>query len=191
MLVVTGLTGAGKSTVLAEVVKKKKVNVVNYGDVMLKMAQKKGIVKSRDEFSNIPGMLVTKHMALQTAAARMIKDSPKSILDTHAILSRQPQGYISGIPPVLLTRIKYDGFVFVDAPSDEVIARRRKDLASGKRMRPIPTQAQVDEDRLFSKILIGYYAGATGAPFWFIQNREGKLNEAVNQFVAILDNLGW
>ena len=185
MLIVMGLAGAGKSTVLKYFLEKNRfIRVINYGDVAVDIAIKRGLVKNRDEINLIPPEY---HSRLQKEVVSRLKDTPKTILDTHAIL-RKKEGYLPGLTPDLFKKIKVEGFVFIDAPSSEIIWRRKNDKT---RKRKILTKDEIDRDRMLSEMLIASYSAAIGAPFFLIQNRNGKINEAVKEFEKIIKFLGW
>jgi len=185
MLIVVGLAGAGKSTVLKKFLEERKdINIVNYGDIALDIALKKKFADNRDKINALPS---TRHKKLQEEVVKQLKDSPKTILDTHAILKHDP-GYIAGITPELLKKVKIEGFVFIDASSEEILLRRKKDKT---RTRKILTKEEIDNDRLLSQVLIGGWVSQTGAPFYFIHNKEGKLEEAVDEIKKIVKDLEW
>ena len=58
-VVVTGLPGAGSSTVIKEAQELKEEGVaftpLNYGDVMFEAAREEGFVEKRDELRKLPG----------------------------------------------------------------------------------------------------------------------------------------
>jgi len=184
-LIVMGLPGVGKTSVLKEAMRKikSKVTIINYGDIVAEIAK-----RNRDAILDLP---VKEHLKLQDAVvSRLVKvaNKPKTIVDTHAILRRKPLGYIAGLHPLFFKKLKVDGFIFIDAPSDQIIARRIKDKT---RERVYLSKDEIDEHRLLSKILIGAYAARTGAPFYIITNIDGKLSETADSFKSILQNIGW
>ncbi len=185
VLVVMGLPGVGKSSVVKAAMKKisSKITLINYGDIVAEIAK-----KNRDSIIDLP---VKEHLKLQDAVVKKlskIANKPKTIVDTHAILRRKPLGYIAGLHPLFFQKIKIDGFIFIDAPSDQIIARRISDKT---RERIYLSKVEIDEYRLLSKVLIGSYAAKSGSPFYIIQNIDGKLDETSNDFKSILHNIGW
>ena len=185
MLIVVGLAGAGKSTVLKKFVEERSdVKIVNYGDIALNVALKNKYVEDRDKINSLSSKV---HKKIQEDVVKQIGDTPKTILDTHAILKHDP-GYIAGITPALLKKVNVEGFVFIDASSEEVLSRRQNDKT---RARAMLTKEQIDNDRLLCKALICGYVSQIGAPFYFIHNEEGKLDRSVNEMKKIAKDLEW
>jgi len=185
MLIVMGLAGAGKSTVLQKVLEERKdITAINYGNLALDVALKSKYASDRDKINSLPS---TVHRKIQEEVVKQLKDSPKTILDTHAILKHDP-GYIAGITPGLLKKVGIDGFVFIDASSEELLSRRSRDKT---RTRAMLTKEEIDSDRLLCRMLICSWVSQTGAPFYFIHNKEGKLEESVNEMRKIAKDLEW
>ncbi|VVB73191.1 Adenylate kinase [uncultured archaeon] len=185
MLVVMGLPGVGKSSVLKGALEGRDIKVINYGDVAIEVAKKRKMTTDRDALISLP---VKAHLELQDAVVAQLKDAPKTILDTHAVLKRRPSGYIPGLTPSLFKKVTIDALVFIDAPSDEIARRRKADPA---RARPAMTVEELDEIRRFSLSAISVYSASTGAPIYVITNREGRSKEAIRGLRDIFDSLGW
>ncbi|MEM2974639.1 MAG: AAA family ATPase [Candidatus Micrarchaeia archaeon] len=185
MLIIVGLAGAGKSSVLKKFSEERRdIKIVNYGDLAFQVALKKKFTDDRDKINLLPMAI---HRKIQKEVVKRLKDSRKTILDTHAVLKHEP-GYLAGITPDLLKKINIEGFVFIDASSEEIISRRLKDKT---RTRTILTREQIDSDRLLCKMLISGWVSQTGAPFYFIHNKEGAIDKAVNELNRIVEDLRW
>jgi adenylate kinase len=185
MLVVMGLPGVGKSSILKGALEGRDIKVINYGDVAIDVAKRRKLSTDRDALISLP---VKEHLDLQDAVVAQLKDTPKTILDTHAVLKRRPSGYIPGLTPSLFKKVTIDALVFIDAPSDEIAKRRQADPA---RTRPAMSAEELDEIRRFSLSAISVYSASTGAPIYVITNREGRSKEAIQGLKDILDSLGW
>ena len=185
MLIVVGLAGAGKSTVLKKFLEERNdISIVNYGNLALNVALSGKLAEDRDRINSLPS---TTHRKIQEEVVKQLNDSPRTILDTHAILKHDP-GYIAGITPDLLKKVKIEGFVFIDASSEELLSRRSRDKT---RTRSMPTKEQIDDDRFLCKTLICGWVSQTGAPFYFIHNKEGDLDSAVGEMRKIAKDLEW
>jgi adenylate kinase len=180
MIVVVGLPGAGKTSVLNELKKVNTVQIVNFGDLISEIAIKKGLVKSRDEINNLP---VKIHKKLQKETVKRINALGKRdlIIDTHAILKKR-DGFLPGISPELLKEI--DALIFIDAPSKEIVERRKRDIS---RKREILTVEELDEHRSLCLSYLASYSSQACAPLFIIENREGKLRECVEKMLDIFD----
>ena len=178
MIIVMGLPGAGKSTVLSSL--KTDYKIHNYGDLMLEIEKKEFGIKERDEMRKLP---IEKQKLAQKlvakALAKMSKDSKKLILDTHCSVST-PSGYYPGLPFEFLKLWKVDALVLITADVGAVALRRQND-PNRKR--------DVDDVALHDQMNKGYltaYSAFTGAPAVVITNEQGKLEEAVAKLQALL-----
>ncbi|MCS7109641.1 MAG: AAA family ATPase, partial [Candidatus Micrarchaeota archaeon] len=179
MIVIMGLPGVGKSTVLKELIKiNKKIAVLNYGDIVFSLAKMKFNVSNRDQINLMP---VENHKMIQKEAIKEIKSANSKesklgkllILDTHAAI-KKPTSYLPGLTYDLLSSVPIEAFIFIDAPTHEIIERRENDL---KRKR-IPLNADdINNLREVSLSFINVYAAATGKPYYVVINRKGKMKE--------------
>ncbi len=176
MIIVMGLPGAGKTTVLKGV--KSEYRILNYGDLMFDIEKEKYGIKDRDEMRKLP---VEKQKEVQKlVAAKLSKETGKVILDTHCSVNT-PGGYYPGLPFDFLKGLKVDALVLVTADPKEVEARRAQDPT---RKRDIDDVALHDA---LNKAFLAAYSAFTGAPAVVITNRQGKLEEAVAALQKICD----
>jgi len=182
MIVVMGIPGAGKTTVLAEALKG--VNgwrVINWGDRMVELAKAQGLVKDRDEIRKLP---VEKQSKLQEDVAGMLsREKGKWILDTHCSINT-PKGYFPGLPFRLLAKLHVDHLVLIEAPVENILRRRAADAS---RARDMQSKETLEEQLFVNKALICAYAAFTGAPISFIVNEDGKLAEAAASLRRLLE----
>ena len=175
-VIVAGVPGAGKTSIMEEVAKKVNYKIVNYGDVMLQMAVEKNIVNHRDEMRKLPINLQRK---LQKEAAKKIGSMENVIIDTHLTI-KTLSGYFPGLPKWILEEIDPDLIVLVEAEPHEIMRRRKSDTS---RERDYETYEEIEEH-----IQANRYAGfacsvLTGAPIMILQNRDGMLDVAVQKFM--------
>ncbi|MCX8198158.1 MAG: adenylate kinase [Candidatus Micrarchaeota archaeon] len=179
MIIVMGLPGAGKSTVLSAA-SSAKCKLVNYGDLMLEIASKKFGVKHRDELRKLD---VAKQKQVQSAAANALaKMKGKVVLDTHCSIST-PKGYLPGLPFSLLSKLKVDCLVLITAPIEEIVERRRQDKS---RIRDEQSPESLSEHDFMNRAFLASYSAFCGAPAVVIVNRNGKLEEAQQKFLQLL-----
>ncbi|VVC03671.1 Adenylate kinase [Candidatus Bilamarchaeum dharawalense] len=175
MIIVMGLPGAGKSTVLKGL--KTDYRILNYGDLMLEIEKEHFGVKDRDDMRKLP--IEKQKKAQKMVYEKLAKEHGKVILDTHCSVST-PTGFFPGLPFDYLKLLKVDALVLVTADPKEVAERRATD----------PTRKRDDDDIfLHDSLNRGYlaaYSAFTGAPAVVIFNRQGKLEEAVAKLQAIL-----
>ena len=178
MIIVMGLPGAGKSTVLAAAAKTD-YKLVNYGDLMFDIASKNGYVKHRDELRKMDTATQKKVQSAVGDALSIMHG--KVILDTHCSIAT-PRGYLPGLPHALLSRLPVDMLVLINAPAEEILARRKSDTT---RIR----ETNIDGIREHDNVNIAFlasYSTLSGAPAVIISNRQGKLEEAQQKLLALL-----
>ncbi|MDG6997335.1 MAG: adenylate kinase, partial [Nitrososphaerota archaeon] len=129
-VVIVGIAGVGKSTVVNKLVELMaqngaKVNVVNYGTVMMEEATRIFGVKSRDDMRKLP---VEKQRDLQVYAASKISKIQDEfvVVDTHLFIATK-EGYWPGMPMDVLQALKPSHLVLVTASLEEIKKRRETD----------------------------------------------------------------
>lgn len=177
--IVAGIPGAGKTTVLNEVIKKAGIEVINYGDVMFEMAKKEGI-KDRDEMRKLP---YEKQRELQRKAAEEIAKKDNVIIDTHCTI-KTPYGYLPGLPYDVLQILKPERIILIEADVDEILQRRKKDEEI--RQRDKESKEEMEEHQLMNRIAGMSYAVLTNATLKIVKNRQGKVEEAAEEIIKAL-----
>jgi adenylate kinase len=187
VVVVTGVPGVGKSTVVAGALEKLKArgivyDLVNYGDVMLELMRERIGITDRDEMRRIPS---EPYREIQRAAAERIAEMAelKSVLvDTHCLV-KKPEGYLPGLPRWALESLGPESIVLIEAEPEEVVARRTSDVS---RHRDEELLAEVEEHQHLSRAIAMAYAALVGATVKIVKNSNGKLSEAINNMVNAL-----
>lgn len=175
MIIVMGLPGAGKTTVLKGL--KTDYNIQNYGDLMFEVEKEKFGIKDRDEMRKLS---TEKQKQVQKIIyERLSKETDKFILDTHCSVNT-PNGFLPGVPYEYLKMLKVDGLVLITADPEEVAARRANDPS---RKRDADNIALHDQ---MNKSYLAAYSALTGAPAVVITNKQGKVEDAVAKLQSIL-----
>jgi adenylate kinase len=180
MIIVMGLPGAGKSTVL-QVAKEAGWTVVNYGDMMMEIANEKYGVTDRDQLRKLPDI---KQKTVQELVASKLAQGghEKFILDTHCSINTQG-GYLPGLPFAYLPQWHVKRLVLVTAPVKDILGRRGKDRT---RVRDDQTADGLVEHEQINRSYLAAYSVLTGAPAAIIHNEDGKLQETHQKFKALL-----
>jgi len=175
MIVVFGTPGAGKSTVI----KASGVRAINFGDVMLELARSRYGIEDRDQMrKRIPPQ---EYRQLQIDTAKEIERRNPVVLDTHASI-KMPGGYLPGLPLYILEQLTVQGFVYITAKPEEIVARRQKD----QRARDAETPEQILEHERINLSMASAYAVLKGAPLKILINAEGQLEHTVEEFKKVL-----
>lgn len=193
LIIVTGMPGAGSSTVIKEGLQLRKeekggsIDFIpkNYGDIMFEVARERGLVERRDELRKLPG---EKQQEIQMIACDKIakrRESVNLIIDTHCTI-KTPSGYLPGLPEYVLRELKPDQFVLIEANPDEIFKRRSKDKT---RERDVEDKTSIEEHQFMNRAMSMAYACLTGASVKIIKNHDGALNKAAAEFFALITML--
>lgn len=180
MIIVMGLPGAGKSSVLAGV-EGMGWKILNYGTLMFEIAKERYGLSHRDELRKLP--LDKQKKVQEEVAHRLSLEKGKAILDTHCSI-KTPRGYLPGLPFSLLEKLLVDAVVLVTATPEEIMGRRKTDES---RIRDPETLDSIREHDLINKALLASYAAHRGCPARIIYNHDGKLEDAVRQLREMLE----
>lgn len=175
MIIVMGLPGAGKTTVLKNL--KTDYKIINYGDLMFEIEKEKFGIQNRDEMRKLP---IDKQKLAQTLVGEALaKMMGKVILDTHCSVST-PSGYYPGLPYSLLKNIKVDSLVLITADPKDIKKRREADQSRIRDADDIEVHDQMNRSYLAA------YSVLSGAPSVIIKNEDGKLNDSINRLQSLL-----
>ncbi|MCL4345353.1 MAG: adenylate kinase [Candidatus Thermoplasmatota archaeon] len=178
-VVIAGVAGVGKSTVLKHLAKNTSYDIINYGTLMFEMAKDIKLVESRDEIRKLN---VETQINLQKKAASTIGQMNDVVIDTHMAI-RGNQGFLPGLPEWVIRELKVSAFFLLEASPEEIKKRRDNDAS---RTRDNET---VDDIRLHQEVNRMYavsYSVYTGATVSFINNGEGKPESASEEIVRRL-----
>ena len=174
VVVVTGVPGVGKSTVM-NAAEEFGFKIVNFGSVMFEQASKDE-VRGRDAMRKLP---VSSQRKYQKMAGEAISKMGDVVVDTHASILT-PTGYMPGLPEWTVRALKPDIIVLVEAEPEEIERRRNKDSS---RMR------DSDDIGLHQSVNREYAAVAavmTGATIAIVENHDNQVEVAVKCFREIL-----
>ena len=189
VIVVTGIPGTGKTTVCNEVVRLaervgKKVEVINYGSVMVELSRKSGKSLHRDDLRK-SGLSFQRNVQAEAAkiiSEKVTKVQGNFIVDTHMSI-KTVDGYLTGLPFHVLQLLNPEMFILVEAEPLEVLSRRFKDKA---RKRDKAMEGGIAEELLFSRLMAAACAVLTGASVKIVKNPAGKQVLAAEEVLKLL-----
>ena len=195
-VIVTGVPGVGKTTVLGKVTEMLRERgrsflAVNFGDYMFSEASRAGWVRHRDEMRHLP---LRRQLQLQEMAAKAIRvDGEKSLgedgvllVDTHAVI-KTSTGYWPGLPENVVKELRPDSIVLIEAPPEVIYERQlrdkgrvRSDIGGVEGIRLLLNYARTAA--MASAVLVA-------ASVYPVENVEGKPEEAARRIVELIERL--
>lgn len=179
IIVVTGIPGVGKTTVMKKAAEGMNISFVTFGTVMIEIAQEMNIVKDRDEMRKLT---LKQQKKLQIKTAERISKMKNVILDTHCTV-KTPKGYMPGLPEWVVKKINPTAIVLVEADPEEIYNRREKDKT---RNRDPDSKEQINEHQMMNRAAAMAYAALTGATVKIVYNHDNAIDEAVKQATPVL-----
>jgi adenylate kinase len=174
VIVVTGIPGVGKTTVMKQAAEGIDIKFVTFGSVMIDIAKEMGLVKDRDEMRKLT---LEQQKDLQIRSAEKVASMGNVILDTHCTV-KTPKGYMPGLPEWVLKKLKPTAIVVVEADPDEIFNRRAKDAT---RNRDPDSEEEIAEHQQINRAAAMSYATLTGATVKIVFNHDDAIDEAVKQ----------
>jgi adenylate kinase len=184
-VIITGVPGVGKTTVITSAMEKLAAlgvtyKPINFGSFMFEVAQKEGVVRDRDEMRKLDRETQKR---LQQLAATAIANIPGDvIIDTHSSV-KTPRGYLAGLPEWVLRALMPDMIILVETDNDQILMRR---LSDETRVRDREGSRDINEHQQFNRSIAASYAMLTGCTVKIITNADHLLEVAVAQMVEAL-----
>src|SRR5512136_1562046 len=184
-VIITGVPGVGKTTVVNEALKKIKeegieYQSINFGTFMFEVAKNDNIVQDRDQMRTLDRAVQKR---LQQRAAQAISQIPGNVLiDTHASV-KTPKGYLAGLPEWVLREIMPDCIVLVETDDDQILMRR---LTDETRSRDKEGARSIAEHQQFNRSIAAAYAMLTGCTVKIVTNADFLLERAAEDMAAVL-----
>ena len=179
VIVVTGIPGVGKTTVMNKAAEGMNVKFVTFGTVMADMAKEIGLIKNRDDMRKLT---LEQQKELQIKSAEKVAKIGNVILDTHCTV-KTPKGYMPGLPEWVIKRINPTAIVVVEADPEEIYNRRANDST---RNRDPDTKEQIAEHQMMNRAAAMAYAALSGATVKIVFNHDNAIDAAVKQASPVL-----
>jgi len=101
IIVVTGIPGVGKTTVMKKAAEGIDIKFVTFGTVMIDIARETGLVQNRDEMRKLN---LEQQKELQIKTAERVSKMKNVIVDTHCTI-KTPRGYMPGLPEWVIKKL--------------------------------------------------------------------------------------
>ena len=179
VIVVTGIPGVGKTTVMQKAAEGMDIQFVTFGTIMIDIATDLGLVKDRDEMRKLT---LDQQKQLQIKTAEKIGKMKNVILDTHCTI-QTPKGYMPGLPEWVLRKLNPTAIIIVEADPQEIFNRRAKDTT---RNRDPDSIEKIAEHQMMNRAAAMAYATLTGATVKIVFNHDNALEAAVKEAEPVL-----
>jgi len=178
VIVVTGIPGVGKTTVMNKAAEGMDVKFVTFGTLMVDIAKEIGLVKDRDDMRKLT---LEQQKDLQIKSAEKVASMGNVILDTHCTV-KTPKGYMPGLPEWVIKRINPTAIVVVEADPEEIYNRRANDST---RNRDPDSKEQIAEHQMMNRAAAMAYAALSGATVKIVFNHDNAIDAAVKQAAPV------
>lgn len=178
-VIITGVPGVGKSTVIEAAQKAKGYKVVVFGTEMFHVAQAKGLVKTRDEMRRLDPSV---QREIQEQAGHAIAAMGDVIVDTHCTI-KTPMGFLPGIPAWVAQALRPKQFILVEASPKEIVGRRNNDPS---RARDLDSEADIAAHQSMNRNAAMTVATLTGATVAVVINADNQVDRTRDQILKIL-----
>ena len=184
-VIITGVPGVGKTTVINEALAKLKsegveYQPINFGSFMFEVAKSEGLVENRDQMRTLDR---ADQKRLQQHAAQAIAKIPGNVMiDTHASV-KTPKGYLAGLPEWVLRELMPDVIILVETDNDQILMRR---LTDDTRNRDKEGARSISEHQEFNRSIAAAYAMMTGCTIKIIINSDHLLDFAAAEMADVL-----
>jgi len=184
-VIITGVPGVGKTTVVTEALKKLKeegieYQSINFGTFMFDVAVQEKVVKDRDQMRSLDRAVQKKLQ--QRAGQAIAKVQGNVLIDTHASV-KTPKGYLAGLPEWVLKEIMPDIIVLVETDDDQILMRRMTDET---RTRDKEGAKAIAEHQQFNRSIAAAYAMITGCTIKIVTNADFLLDRGAQDLADVL-----
>lgn len=179
VVVVTGIPGVGKTTVMKEAAEGIDIQFVTFGTVMADIAIEMNLVKDRDEMRKLT---LDQQKELQIKTAEKVAKMDNVIVDTHCTV-KTPKGYMPGLPEWVIKKLNPTAIVVVEADPEEIYNRRSKDIT---RNRDPDSKEKIAEHQQMNRAAAMAYATLSGATVKIVFNHDNAIEDAVKDAAPVL-----
>ena len=180
VVVVTGIPGVGKTTVMKEAAEGIDIQFVTFGTVMADIAIEMNLVKDRDEMRKLT---LERQKELQIKTAEKVAKMDNVIVDTHCTV-KTPKGYMPGLPEWVIKKLNPTAIVVVEADPEEIYNRRSKDIT---RNRDPDSKEKIAEHQQMNRAAAMAYATLSGATVKIVFNHDNAIEDAVKDVAPVLE----
>jgi len=180
VVVVTGIPGVGKTTVMKEAAEGLDIQFVTFGTVMTDIALEMNLVQDRDEMRKLT---LEQQKELQIKTAEKVAKMGNVIVDTHATI-KTSKGYMPGLPEWVIKKLNPTAIIVVEADPEEIYNRRLKDIT---RDRDPDSKEKIAEHQQMNRAAAMACATLSGATVKIVFNHDNAIEDAVKDAAPVLN----
>jgi len=158
-VVVTGVPGVGKTSLCRTVSDDLGYNYINYGDLMLSIAESRGLASTDLQMFSLD---MDVQYNIWKDAALKIRDMNRVLVDLHGV-DQSSIGYIVSLPALI---IEPDIIVLIESSKDNILQRRIKD----RKERIIETAKSLKEHMDILKVTTAACSAILGCNLILLKN---------------------
>jgi len=174
VVIVTGIPGVGKTTVMKEAAEGIDIQFVTFGTVMADIAIEMNLEMRK--------LTLEQQKELQIKTAEKVAKMDNVIVDTHCTV-KTPKGYMPGLPEWVIKKLNPTAIVVVEADPEEIYNRRSKDIT---RNRDPDSKEKIAEHQQMNRAAAMTYATLSGATVKIVFNHDNAIDDAVKDVAPVL-----
>ena len=184
-IIVTGIPGVGKSTVLSKALEGlessgKRYDLVNFGDLMESIARELYDIEIRDDIRKLP---VSDQRKIQKVSAQKIAENKGNVIvDTHCTIKTK-KGFLPGLPEDILKVIMPSAIVLIETDPGEIHSRR---IGDKTRVRDADPESDIILHQELNRSAAMSYCALTNATLSIIRNEKGSIETAAKALRDVL-----
>ena len=182
-IILVGIPGSGKSSILKETVRQiPSVHVANYGDKMLEIASSEGLTRDM-----LRKMAIKDQQKIGVKAAKKIMREKQAItiVDTHALI-RTDIGFCPGLPREVLEILEPKALAWIECPPSVIVQRRSKDAS---RSRDEESEEELALHQELTRAYLTSCSMATGAILCHIFNDSSSISQNALPLIHVVQSL--
>lgn len=187
VIVVFGVPGVGKTSIVKGILETMEVERIGWNDLVKKIVFDRDMIQNIDQlrYLNVDTQKELQKEVVDTMG-KMIDNAPDKhfLIETHALM-KTPQGFFPGLPRYFREHVKADIMILVEAEPELVLERRKRDISRTRE--DDKTVAELKLHMELTRSITTAYSAMTGANVLIVNNEEDKLDETISGVRRILE----
>ncbi len=182
-VLVTGISGSGKSTVAQAVAERLSTECHEFGILMTQTAMSSGLLQPHEVLKSVK--LARRSQLQGEVATQVAACSAEVCLIVAHLIVEGPEGYVPGFQPTVLDRLDISAIALMTAPIIDLTARKDRIVEDG----PVQLIESLRRLRWMVEVAAIHQSLRLGVPLRIIANPNGQLPGSVDELLDFLDSL--